>query len=552
MATLLRAKRPITKKEPAQCHSLATVKDSKGVVQQDDGVFIDGMATANFIGIDSDGSTGDANEWNLISGNSHNGVRISGDNTDSNIVAGNRIGTKLDGKGALANTKDGVRIENKASVNRIGTGGNVANAVFERNVISGNKQNGVRISGKGTDKNIVAGNWIGVQIDKTSKLGNLNNGVRIEGNASTNRIGGENKGTSAKDKAKGNIIAFNGAGFKNKLQGHGVVVASANSKGNSIRMNSIFGNTGRGIDLGDDSFTINDPAGDKDAGANGLQDYPVVRRVLSPTKMTWMLDSTAKTNFYIDFYSNTSLDPSGFGEGKTYLYTVEAKTDGKGRWQKDVNFAVGTSMISATATNRATGDTSESSMIDTDGDALADAWETIGIDINEDGWIDHKLNSNPRHLDIFVEVDAMTEDINTNGILDPGEDVPNGFLDIGEDKNANGKLDPGEDVPNGMIENFAPVAPVAGANSAITAFANVPNALLNNPDGMNGITLHAFPVDDNNIPAAVWTFANRWANFDTIKNKANGGKGFFGTNAERAAKDKAGNSNWVNVRAAKS
>ena len=53
-----------------------------------DGVLIDGGASSNTIGVNN-ASGGQAN---FICGNGHNGVRISGSGTSSNVVAGNYIG----------------------------------------------------------------------------------------------------------------------------------------------------------------------------------------------------------------------------------------------------------------------------------------------------------------------------------------------------------------------------------------------------------------------------------------------------------------------------
>ena len=45
-----------------------------------------------------------------------------------------------------------------------------------------------------------------------------------------------------------------------------------------------------------------------------------------------------------------------------------------------------------------------------------------------------------------------SEDLNSNSILDPGEDRGNGVLDPGEDKDNDGKLDPGEDQGDGILD----------------------------------------------------------------------------------------------------
>ena len=316
------------------------------------------------------------------------------------------------------------------------------------------------------------------RIDKTAKLGNQKNGVRIENKASENRVGGENDGTDPKDKAKGNIIAYNGIGFANQLKGQGVVIVSKEATGNSIRMNSIFKNYGRGIDLRDDSFTVNDAGGDADVGPNGLQDYPVVRRVDGFTgarNIRWMLDSETTTEYWIDFYSNDEGDKSGFGAGKKYLRSSKITTDKDGRWYSaNIAFGAGEQRISATATNVVTLSTSEFSMIDTDGDGLADSWELTGIDYDENGVVDLTLsNAKIDVRDIYVEVDSL---------LTPAI-------------------------------QFA-----AGDFTAVeTAFSN---------SGV--VTLHVEP-DENKLAAGAWG-ADPWPGFDALKTE------HFGTTAEQGKK----------------
>ncbi len=48
---------------------------------------------------------------------------------------------------------------------------------------------------------------------------------------------------------------------------------------------------------------------------------------------------------------------------------------------------------------------------DTDSDGLPDSWETNGVDTNFNGTIDVDLpafGANPRHKDLFVELDSMS------------------------------------------------------------------------------------------------------------------------------------------------
>ncbi len=99
-----------------------------------------------------------------------------------------------------------------------------------------------------------------------------------------------------------------------------------------ISANSIFANGGLGIDLGDDGVTPNNPAGSP-TGPNLLQPYPVLTSAgLSPTGtvISGTLDARPSTSYTVEFFSNHSADPSGFGQGKTYMGSADVTTDASG------------------------------------------------------------------------------------------------------------------------------------------------------------------------------------------------------------------------------
>jgi hypothetical protein len=76
---------------------------------------------------------------------------------------------------------------------------------------------------------------------------------------------------------------------------------------------------------------------------------------------TTSLHSTPNTSFLIQFYRSTNCDDSGFGEGESVFGGAgTATTDAAGNWM--TNVVVGLppgAVITATATNQDTGDTSE-------------------------------------------------------------------------------------------------------------------------------------------------------------------------------------------------
>jgi len=273
----------------------------------DDGVNVFEGASENVVG----GTTPAAR--NLISGNTFNAVFVSGAN--NNRIQGNYVGTDKTGTKALGNGDGpggGAAVSiNNASGNTVG--GTTAGA---RNVISGNKAEGVAIFDSRSQNNEVLGNRIGTTANGTGPLGNALDGVLITGSGSF--VG---DGTSAGS----NTIAFNG-------QAGVGVEGNLESTGNAISRNSIFSNAGIGIDLVggvEDAAgrTAND-SGDSDSGPNGLQNKPVLtsaKTVSDTTTIKGTLSAGHRDfDYLIQFYSN----PSGTDEGKKFIGQKIVTTDG--------------------------------------------------------------------------------------------------------------------------------------------------------------------------------------------------------------------------------
>lgn len=225
----------------------------------DESVIIDGTTQPGFSGtpiIELNGASaggvglyivgGDSRVQGLVINRFDNGIVL--EMNGSNVIQGNYIGTDVTGTIDLGNIYAGAVIFD-TPYNRIG-----GTAFGTINVISGNNQYGIVITGSNGTGNQIVGNYIGTQADGTSPLGNSSDGLYISG-------------YSNNDMAV-NTIAFNG--------GDRVFVKIGT--GNIILDNSIFYNTGLGIDFGTDGVTDSD-AGDADTGAKSLQNLPASSRL---------------------------------------------------------------------------------------------------------------------------------------------------------------------------------------------------------------------------------------------------------------------------------
>ncbi len=218
----------------------------------------------------------------LISGNGSGenggyGVLISGQDSNNNTLQGAYIGVNESGTSAIPNQSGGVRVQNNASNNNIGT-------AEIPNIISGNRGYGISIGQEN------AGN---IQLDNT---GVKNNIIGLSANTITpipNRDGGVSVGLSARfttiggSAAERNIIASNGtANVTSPIPG-GIVINSnvigTTIQGNIIGMrrsvsngafNTASGNEGDGIfvDSLADTVTIGGDATTKNTIARNVGD----------------------------------------------------------------------------------------------------------------------------------------------------------------------------------------------------------------------------------------------------------------------------------------
>jgi parallel beta-helix repeat protein len=107
------------------------------------------------------------------------------------------------------------------------------------------------------------------------------------------------------------------------------VDAANGSSGNRISGNSIHDNGGLGIDLGDDSVTNNVACGGGQE-PNLLQNLPVLTSAVrsgAGTRFRGTLNAAPNSAFVLEFFSSSSCDPSGYGEGERFLGSARVATD---------------------------------------------------------------------------------------------------------------------------------------------------------------------------------------------------------------------------------
>ncbi|MBI2300379.1 MAG: right-handed parallel beta-helix repeat-containing protein, partial [Armatimonadetes bacterium] len=240
-----------------------------------DGILLSG-AGANVIGRDEESldpathvitpgnDLPNTNWFNVISGNSGNGISVTG--PGNNVITANRVGTTPTGTTAVANTGDGVNITGTGdnTVQRDTISGNGGNGIFQfapgTTTVIGNTIGAAGLDRSGTGPLPNGGHGVFVPNNAPGRLvlglaktvdpigfnvisGNAADGVHIEGNVSNtleaNLIGtnGENTLTGV----RGNAAVANG--------GSGVYLQGPKSASNEVVDNTISGNALFGVHI---------------------------------------------------------------------------------------------------------------------------------------------------------------------------------------------------------------------------------------------------------------------------------------------------------------
>ncbi len=348
-------------------------------------------------------------EGNTLSGGSW-GVSVEGPVRDTTV-----IGNTMSGPGA------GIRVVSAPGSNLFAVNTRIGGpTAAERNIISGSGRygeegfpQGAQVSLVSSIDTIVEGNYIGITPDGSARQpqrgiygiqlssaentlirGNVIGGIAITG---TNHAAGQRFGTgiavqgnSTDTVIENNLIGTDATGqspipslvnlavspfiaselpvgvtIRNNTiafaETIGVLI-TGNIQDALISRNSIFENGGLGIDLGGGGPNFIDPL-DADTGPNGMQNFPSLAAAVienGTTSITGDLHSTPNTTFTLEFFASAACDPSGFGEGRTWLGQAVATSDSGGNAPFNASVAVTTpgEWITATATSSA-GATSE-------------------------------------------------------------------------------------------------------------------------------------------------------------------------------------------------
>lgn len=272
---------------------------------------------------------------NVIAGNAFGGIVIfsnepslvgPADVATANVIEGNRIGTNGAGNVARPNGGNGVVLGGARGTT---VGGTAAGA---GNIISGNGGDGIVLSVASgfrgfpsAEETVIQGNFIGTDSTGTLDIGNGSDGIALLFGRN-NTIGGTAAG-------EGNTIRFNNHDG----------IADQSGSHNQFLGNSIDRNDGRGI-----SGAV---AGPVLTSATGI----------GTTNVAGTFNRTPGRTFRIEFFNSPAADPSGFGEGATFLGFTNVTTDSSGNATIAASFppvAAGT-VITATATDLTTFDTSQ-------------------------------------------------------------------------------------------------------------------------------------------------------------------------------------------------
>ena len=254
-----------------------------------------------------------------------------------NAIQGNFIGTDATGTNALANVGDGILLQTTAYNNTIG-----GTSTGDRNIISGNQQNGVNIDpthpvGVAAQFNVVEGNFIGTDVSGTSAVPNgldptttttAYAGVLIDGDTN-NTIGGSTPGA-------GNVISGNLNSSNPYIYG---VLIEHNASGNVVLGNYIgpdasgetaLGNQRSGVaivDASDNTIGGSDPFTD---ASHNINTVSATANVISGNGEAGVFIQGASASGNLVQGNLIGTDASGFGPLPPTFADSDTTSEGSG------------------------------------------------------------------------------------------------------------------------------------------------------------------------------------------------------------------------------
>lgn len=294
------------------------------------------------IGHDIDGSR------NVISGNGKAGIEL---NSVGRVqISGNRIGTDTEGMTAIPN---GIGIYQTGKINTFNSDDNWIGA----NLISGNRDAGIVLDD--TSRVTIIRNLIGPNANggymgfnrRLQPVGLQVSGIRFD---IRENVILRNAGPGIFAPSPGiddseirlNIIEQNAGAGIDLRQASDVIVANNNIAGNDgnglsleegsavqITQNSFAYNRDIGIDLGRDGISYND-LGDYDLGPNQLLNFPELRWTRwsdGHIRVIGRVETHPLLKVSVELFLNQGCGDFYYGEGETYLGTIQVQTDVEGK-----------------------------------------------------------------------------------------------------------------------------------------------------------------------------------------------------------------------------
>ncbi len=201
---------------------------------------IGNTVSGNFIGVDETGTNSLPNTWsgvsllqgtsNVVGGTIGGAGNVISGNLQNGVILSGGLGTAVQGNFIGTDFSGRLARGNGLVGVRIDCASNVIGgaSVFARNLISGNANSGILLSNVSASNNVIAGNFIGTEVTGAARIGNGFAGINLA-NAPRNFIG-------TAEPLGGNVISGNGflgSGFS------GLYLNGAGATGNRVLGNFI-------------------------------------------------------------------------------------------------------------------------------------------------------------------------------------------------------------------------------------------------------------------------------------------------------------------------